>query len=168
MAKHYFQKEQVNTKINGLNGVAVPFEVLPGNTGVLVLDDEVDGEKTLAGLLGAIVGRMGVKRITEEEYQDVKKKRLSVTFAPRSNALALPIRVLQSPVLNRPKQVVASPAAPSVAEFAALVETVEALVSGEPPTAPAPYAPRRGRPPKVKAPIRPSMAPVHEEIIKIR
>ena len=168
MAKHYFQKEQVNTKINGLNGVTVPFEVLPGNTGVLVLDDENEGEKTLAALLAAVVGRMGVRSITEKEYENVKKKRLSVAFVPRSNALALPIRVLQSPALNRPKQAVASPAAPSVAEFAALVETVEALVSGEPTATPAPYAPRRGRPPKMKAPIRPSMAPVHEEVIQIR
>ena len=165
MAKHFFQKEQVNTKINGLNGVSVPFEVLPGNTGVLVLDDSAEGEKTLASLLKAIVGRMGVRLITEQEYLEIKKKRLSVTFAPRSKDLAQPIRVQQAPVQSRPRATVAPPAVPSAAEPAV---AMAAPANGDaPPSAPAPYVPRRGRPPKIKAPVRASMAPVHEEIVRI-
>ena len=167
MAKHFFQKEQVNTKINGLNGVSVPFEVLPGNTGVLVLDDSAEGEKTLAGLLRAIVGRMGVRLITEQEYLEIKKKRLSVTFAPRSKDVAQPIRVQQAPVQSRPRPTVAPPAVPSAAEVAPDPAPGDMATLLNPASPPAPYVPRRGRPPKIKAPVRASMAPVHEEIVRI-
>lgn len=164
MSIHYFRKEQANNKLIGIGGVSVPFELLAGNTGVIRLDDSNPEEAKLASLLDKVAGRQGVVRMTEKEFDDVKKKRLSVTFAPRSSAELPPVRVFNPPTKSRPAQ------APDAVSAVAAAPTADpAPEPAVDPSAPKPaFKPRLGRPPKIKAPTMPvSMAPVRQEIVRM-
>jgi len=167
MSKHYFKKEQVSNKVIGIGGVPLPFEVLPGNTGLLQLDDESPEDTNLVTLLDRVVGKQGVVRIDEGTYLELKKKRLSVTFAPRSSDMQPVIRVV-NPIV--PRKSSAAPEVEDAPPVASVAPSPEPLVM-EPLASdvPAPLlVPRRGRPPKIKAPTMPvSMAPVREEVVRI-
>lgn len=167
MPIHYFKKEQVSNPITGLGGVSVPFEPLPGNTGVLKLDDENALDQVLAEKLGKIVGRMGVVRISKEEFDDLKKKRLSTNFVSRSPQFAPLIRVLSQSLPQKPKS--ASPAVEDASpqpepEASAPAPVASVAASDEPRPV---FTPRKGKAPKIKAPLRVSMSPVHEEVVRV-
>lgn len=96
-------------------GRGIPWETLQGNQGVLVLDEASNAE--LIADMDAIAGTRGVISISEERYQEVKKKSLSRPFMRRDPSSVGLIRVHQTDLSPRKK-----PVAPSVA----LVEKVEA------------------------------------------
>lgn len=168
MSKHYFKKEQVSNKVIGIGGVPLPFEVLPGNTGLLQLDDGTPEGAKLATLLGRVVGKQGVVRIDEPTYLELKKKRLSVTFAPRSSELQPVVRVVNPLPVRKPAEAPAAAVAPLAESVAPPSPELEQETAPSAIAPPPLLVPRRGRPPKVKAPTMPvSMAPVREEVVRL-
>jgi len=73
MATIWFEKALLTSKAI-VNGKAVQFEELSGNHGVLALDSEKDAA-TIAGLDALrAMGVGGVRRVTQEQYENLKKK----------------------------------------------------------------------------------------------
>lgn len=85
---HYFKKDNLGNPIK-LNGAVVVFERSGENNGVRVVQD---GEVELLALLNgyADARKMGVRRISPENYESLKKKPGRITPPP---SLLPPVRV---------------------------------------------------------------------------
>lgn len=114
MAKVFFNKKIFSNAFI-VGGKRAPFEHIGDNQGVLVLDDAVPNNREMIDGLteAAKQGRGGVLKITDQEYDALKKK---LPFNPseavskkRAQLLGV-VPPLQKP---RPKSVVAGPAVPS-------------------------------------------------------
>lgn len=76
MSKTYFKKEIVSNPIYDHQGAQIPFEICAGNCGVIALDSENAAQAVLIDTLNKTVGRHGVVLITEDKYEELKKKPL--------------------------------------------------------------------------------------------
>lgn len=89
----YFKKALVSqNQVKTRHGKTIAWEVLPGNTGIIALDETEKAE--LIEDLDKIVGTRGVVPITEAGYEELKKNRQSYKSAPKLDSYGGPIRVL--------------------------------------------------------------------------
>jgi len=86
MAEKYFKKELARNKVRTSSGDVIQFEILPGDTGVIKLDDAADA--ALIAELGAMADKRisGVVRISAEIYESLKKNEFS-NPSPRSSSI---------------------------------------------------------------------------------
>lgn len=84
----YFKKELARNKVRTPSGDVVQFEVLPGDTGVIKLDDSKD--KEVLALLDSMADKRvgGVVRISAEIYESLKKNEFSNPSPQRSSTLS--------------------------------------------------------------------------------
>lgn len=71
----FFKKEIASNPFTGPNGQQVQFEILPSDTGVIVLDETKDAELITALTEAFRNRRGGVVEVTEQEYHDIKKNK---------------------------------------------------------------------------------------------
>lgn len=69
----YFKKESLRNPVFGLDKKAVQFEAVPGDTGVIALDESKDGDLIRVLTEHADGRRGGVVRISAEIYDNLKK-----------------------------------------------------------------------------------------------
>ena len=121
----HFKKEQLSNSFY-LNGQPVPWEQLSGNSGVLATetDSPLDVELT------KLIGRLGVTKISQEDYELLKKNRPAPPFVRRLKPGA--VQVI-TPRGNK------APPTPSS------VEAAPAPSAAPRETAAADYAPRLGK-----------------------
>ena len=73
MPLRYFKKELVTqNQIRTRHGKTVNWQLIPGNTGLIILDSETDAE--LIEDLAAAVGTRGIVEINEPRFNELKKK----------------------------------------------------------------------------------------------
>lgn len=110
----YFKKALLSQNIfKDRNGKTIAWEIIPGNTGVIALDPQTNGQ--LIEDLAKSVGRRGIVELTDAQYLDVKKNRKNFKPASKLSSLGGPMRVLRNDLTPR-KQAVAAGSAEDAAK----------------------------------------------------
>lgn len=86
----YFQKEILGNAFI-VQGKPVPFEPLDGNRGVIALNPATDA--TTIEALNKSAGRMGIIKISAQEYEDLKKNHPFNPSQPQYHRGNMPLRV---------------------------------------------------------------------------
>ena len=93
MPLRYFKKELVTqNQIRTRHGKTVNWQLIPGNTGLIILDSETDAE--LIEDLAAAVGTRGIIEINEPRFNELKKKREEQKLPQKLSNFGGPIRVI--------------------------------------------------------------------------
>lgn len=77
MKKRFFKKELLKNRLQYADGSVVPFEAAAEDRGVIVLDEKNQDDAKRIVELKSICGTRGVSEITEEAYEEIKKKQPS-------------------------------------------------------------------------------------------